>query len=151
MNRRHWEDAVNNVLECGECDDAVMLLVDIDRFKQVNDLHGHTVGDEVIRKVGAIVRENLRKGDVAGRYGGDEFCLVLCGMEVDVAATVAERIRVQLAGSLTAIAPDVRCTLSVGVAPRPTTRGSIREWVKVADAALYRAKQAGRDRLAMAM
>ncbi|MGH8126278.1 MAG: MASE2 domain-containing protein, partial [Rhodanobacteraceae bacterium] len=69
LNRRHWEDAVNAALTRHCCDDAVMLLIDINHFKHVNDQHGHTAGDEVIRKVGAIIRGSLCDGDLAGRYG----------------------------------------------------------------------------------
>ena len=150
LNRSHWESAVNAALIRHCCDDAVMLLIDIDQFKRVNDQHGHTAGDEVVRKVGAIIRRNLREGDLAGRYGGDEFGVVLCGVDMHAAATVAERMRSSAACSLFERANGLRCTLSIGLAPaRPGMRDA-REWVKDADAALYRAKLGGRNRFVVA-
>ncbi|MGH8182854.1 MAG: diguanylate cyclase, partial [Rhodanobacteraceae bacterium] len=108
LNRSHWEGAVNAALSRHCCDNAVMLLIDIDQFKRVNDQHGHTAGDEVVRKVGAIIRASLRDGDLAGRYGGDEFGVVLCGVDMHAAATVAERIRSGIACSLFERAPGLR-------------------------------------------
>ena len=146
LNRHHWENAVNAALVRHCCDDAVMLLIDIDQFKRVNDQYGHTAGDEVVRKVGAVIRGSLREGDLAGRYGGDEFGVVLCGVDMHAAATVAERIRSGVACSLFEHANGLRCTLSIGLAPgRPGMRHA-REWVKDADAAMYRAKLSGRNR-----
>lgn len=150
LNRRHWEDAVNAALARHCCDNAVLLLIDIDHFKHVNDQHGHTVGDEVIRKVGAIIRGSLCDGDLAGRYGGDEFGVMLCGADLPAAATVAERIRSGVACSLIERTPGLRCTLSIGLARNQPSTHAAHEWVKDADAALYRAKLAGRNRLAMA-
>lgn len=150
LNRSHWEGAVDAALVRHCCDDAVMLLIDIDQFKRVNDQHGHTAGDEVVRKVGAIIRSSLREGDLAGRYGGDEFGVVLCGVDMHAAATVAERIRSGAACSLFEHLNGLRCTLSIGLAPcRPGIRDA-REWVKDADAALYRAKLGGRNRFVVA-
>ena len=151
LNRKHWEDAVTAVMQRHCCEGAVMLLIDIDQFKRTNDQHGHTAGDEVIRQVGAIIRGSLREGDLAGRYGGDEFAVVLCGIDMQAAATVAERIRSGVACSLFERAPGLRCTLSIGLARSPdAASSSTREWVRDADAALYRAKLAGRNRLVVA-
>ncbi|MES2405436.1 MAG: diguanylate cyclase [Pseudomonadota bacterium] len=150
LNRKHWEDAVTAVMLRHCCEDAVMLLIDIDHFKHINDQHGHTAGDEVIRQVGKIIRGSLRDGDLAGRYGGDEFAVVLCGIDMHAAATVAERIRSGVACSLLERAPGLRSTLSIGLARSPASTNSTREWVKDADAALYRAKLAGRNRLVVA-
>lgn len=149
LNRSHWEAAVNAALVRHCCDDAVMLMIDIDQFKRVNDQHGHTAGDEVVRRIGEIIRASLREGDLAGRYGGDEFGVVLCGAGVHAAATVAERIRSSAACTLFERAPGLRCTLSIGLSPLPATRDT-REWVKAADGALYRAKLAGRNRFVVA-
>jgi diguanylate cyclase len=150
LNRKHWEDAVTAAMLRHCCDDAVMLLIDIDHFKHINDQHGHTAGDEVIRQVGKIIRGSLRDGDLAGRYGGDEFVVVLCGIDMHAAATVAERIRSGVACSLLERAPGLRSTLSIGLARSPARTTSTREWVKDADAALYRAKLAGRNRFVVA-
>ena len=150
LNRNHWEEAVNAALQRHCCDDAVLLLIDIDQFKRVNDQHGHTAGDEVIRKVGEVIRGSLREGDLAGRYGGDEFGVVLCGVDTHAAATVAERIRSGVACMLFERSPGLRCTLSIGLAPGHPRLLDTREWVKDADIALYRAKLAGRNRFVVA-
>jgi diguanylate cyclase len=150
LNRRQWEDAVDSALARNCCDDAVMLLIDIDSFKHINDQYGHTMGDEVVRRVGAVIRCSLRDGDLAGRYGGDEFAVVLCGLDLHAAATVAERIRSGVACSLFERAPGLRCTLSIGLARSPAGARAVRDWVKDADAALYRAKLTGRNRFVVA-
>ncbi|MGH8118780.1 MAG: diguanylate cyclase [Rhodanobacteraceae bacterium] len=150
LNRSHWEDAVNAALTRHCCGDAVMLLIDIDHFKHVNDQYGHTIGDEVVRKVGAVIRGSLREGDLAGRYGGDEFAVVLCGLGLHAATAVAERIRAGVACSLVERAPGLRCTLSIGLARNAAAIRSAREWVKDADVAMYRAKLAGRNQFAIA-
>lgn len=150
LNRRHWEEAVNDALSRHCCESAVMLLIDIDRFKRINDQFGHTIGDEVIRQVGEIIRAGLRQGDLAGRYGGDEFGAVLCGTDVAVAETVADRIRSGVAELKIEQAPGLRCTLSIGLARGPAGLGTARAWIEQADAALYRAKLAGRNRFVVA-
>ncbi len=150
LNRRHWEEAVNDALSLHCCDSAVMLLLDIDRFKRINDQFGHTIGDEVIRQVGEIIRASLRQGDLAGRYGGDEFGAVLCGTDVTAAEVVADRIRSGVAELKIAQAPGLRCTLSIGLARGPAGLGTARAWIEQADAALYRAKLAGRNRFVVA-
>lgn len=149
-NRRHWDDVVGGALAADRCRSATMLLIDIDHFKRVNDRHGHTVGDEVIRRVGAAIRSCLREGDVAGRYGGDEFCVILRDADLAQGARVAERIRVGATHLVREGVPDVSCTLSIGIARAPAGAGVVRDWVRAADAALYRAKLDGRDRLAVA-
>lgn len=149
MNRNHWEAAVNALVAQHCCDSAMMLMMDIDSFKHVNDQYGHTAGDAVVRRVGEVVRGGLREGDLAGRYGGDEFAVVLCGIDAHTAAAVAERIRSSVACSLYERSPGLHCTLSIGLAPSPPHR-DVGEWIKAADAALYRAKLAGRNRLVVA-
>jgi diguanylate cyclase len=150
LNRTHWEDAVNAALARNTCGSAAMLLIDIDHFKDVNDEHGHTAGDEVIRQVGEIIRDSLREGDLAGRYGGDEFCAVLFGVDLPAAAKVAERIRSDVERVLCERIPGMRCTLSIGLAGSSRSTRTASEWVQNADAALYRAKLEGRNRLMLA-
>ena len=150
LNRRHWEEAMNASLSRHCCDDAVLLLIDIDCFKHINDQFGHTIGDEVIRQVGDIIRISLRQGDLAGRYGGDEFGAVLCGTDMAVAEVVADRIRSGVADLKIDHAPGLRCTLSIGLARSPAGMATARAWIEQADAALYRAKLAGRNRFVVA-
>ncbi|HEX6614648.1 MAG TPA: diguanylate cyclase [Rhodanobacteraceae bacterium] len=152
LNRAHWEDAVAGVLENRRLDDrpASLLMIDIDHFKQINDYYGHVVGDDVIGRVGAIIRRSMREGDIAGRYGGDEFGVVLNGVNAAVAAQVAERIRASVHAATFEQAEDLRCTLSIGIAQADESVRSAREWIRNADSALYDAKSLGRNRLASA-
>lgn len=150
FNRRHWEDVVNALLTARHRPEAVMLLIDIDHFKRVNDQHGHTVGDDVVRMVGTMIRESLREGDLAGRYGGDEFCVVLRDADAGAAERVAERIRSRVACALVKGVSGLHCTLSIGVAQGRAEFRNVAEWVKETDAALYRAKLSGRNRFVVA-
>lgn len=152
LNRAHWEEAVAGVLDnlrsTGRS--ASLLMMDIDHFKQINDYYGHVIGDEVIGRVGAIIRRSMREGDIAGRYGGDEFGVVLNGVTAAVAAQVAERIRASVHAATFEQAEDLRCTLSIGIAQADESVRNAREWIRNADSALYDAKSHGRNRLASA-
>lgn len=149
LNRRHWDEAVAQCFDgCNR--QAALLLIDIDHFKQVNDRYGHTVGDEVIRRMGAIIRGSLREGDVAGRYGGDEFGVLLAGATLEMADRVAERIRTGVASATFDSAPGLACTVSIGVAAGGSLARAPRDWIAQADKALYRAKMTGRNRAACA-
>lgn len=145
LNRRYWEEAVNAAMVRRRTGTAAMLLIDIDHFKHVNDQHGHAAGDELIRRLGAIIRDNLREDDLAGRYGGDEFGVMLDGADAAATARVAERIRSSVACSLLEQLPGLHCTVSIGVAQGHAGARNAAEWVERADAALYRAKLAGRN------
>lgn len=151
LNRAHWEEAVEGTLEnlrTSGCS-ASLLMMDIDHFKQINDYYGHTIGDEVIGRVGAIIRRSMREGDIAGRYGGDEFGVVLNGVNAATAAQIAERIRASVHAATFEQAEDLRCTLSIGIAEAAADMRNAREWIRQADAALYDAKTRGRNRLAL--
>jgi diguanylate cyclase (GGDEF)-like protein len=124
-----------------------VLILDIDHFKQINDRHGHLVGDEVIRRVSAILRDCARRADVVGRCGGEEFGLVLPETGAEAAALMAERIRARIESEVLCESPAVRATVSIGIAPLPALdiQDHIR-WVVSADRALYEAKRLGRNR-----
>ncbi|MBU6247986.1 MAG: diguanylate cyclase [Xanthomonadaceae bacterium] len=145
--RRHWEQGVATMLSTLQPDaQASLLLIDLDDFKVVNDSHGHPVGDDVLRAIGVIVRERLGDGRLAGRLGGDEIALAL-PVEASRAATVAEAIRADIEGLRFPQAPGLRCTVSIGIAPRPVGAPAPRLWIEAADRALYGAKDAGRNRI----
>ena len=129
---------------------AVLVVLDIDRFKQVNDRYGHGAGDEVLREVAHTLRDAIRSTDTAARYAGDEFLLVLPATTLEGATELTKRIRAKLASMAFVHAPDVRCTLSLGAAEAHVEMADVEDWVQQADAALYRAKEAGRDRLVTA-
>jgi diguanylate cyclase len=126
---------------------AVLAVIDIDHFKEVNDRYGHPAGDEVLRGVASVLRECTRATDTAARLSGDEFLLVLPETDLLGAAELASRIRVRLASIRIESAPELRCTVSIGAAEVQRQMVDVEDWIQKADAALYRAKNAGRDRL----
>lgn len=129
---------------------ASLLLLDIDRFKTINDRYGHGVGDIVLKRIAAVLRRNVRGADLPARYGGDEFAVLLVDADRARAVEVAERIRAEAERQAFDVDPALRCTLSIGVAQADDRYDSLDAWVRAADAALYRAKDAGRNQVAAA-
>ncbi len=127
------------------------VLLDIDHFKRVNDDYGHMVGDEVLRQVGRILQSGLRRYDMAARFGGEEFAMLLPGTRLEAACAAAERVRRRFAANEVEIAEGeiLRVTASFGVAERGDGE-PVEELIRRADDALYRAKDAGRDRVVAA-
>jgi diguanylate cyclase (GGDEF)-like protein len=123
--------------------------LDLDHFKALNDRHGHQAGDEALAAVGAALRGALRESDFVGRWGGEEFLVLLPDTELDGAATVAGKLRELIAG-LTIPAVPGGVTASLGVASIPADAATGDELVRAADRALYGAKAAGRDRVGTA-
>jgi diguanylate cyclase (GGDEF)-like protein len=125
-----------------------LLLVDVDHFKQVNDSHGHLIGDEVLRALAAELRQQVRESDVVGRFGGEEFTVLLPRTDRDGACRIAERLRTS-AGLLSVAAEDVMIsvTVSIGVAVLGQHGSDLFELLTAADLALYRAKDAGRNQV----
>ncbi|GII91652.1 GGDEF domain-containing protein [Sinosporangium siamense] len=125
-----------------------LLIVDIDHFKRVNDTHGHLVGDQVLVGVAATLRSQLRDYDVVGRFGGEEFVVLLPRADVAEARRVAERLRTRV-GRMAVSADEamVTVTISVGVAIMSIHGDDLIELLAAADLALYRAKELGRDRV----
>ncbi|MBX3468154.1 MAG: diguanylate cyclase [Planctomycetes bacterium] len=122
-----------------------VLLLDIDHFKRINDTLGHDTGDEVLRRVAGRIRRTIRRDDYAGRWGGEEFIVVLPGEGVQGAVTVAGKIADAIKSRPISEA-EVTVTVSIGVAVFPDHGATSGELVKHADQALYAAKSAGRDR-----
>jgi diguanylate cyclase len=125
---------------------AVLVVLDVDHYKDINDRYGHPIGDEVLRAVAETMRGCCRAVDVVARYGGDEFLLVFPETEMRGAEVVAKRIRRRLEALKFKSAPDLGCTVSLGAAEVSDETTSVDAWIRNADAALYRAKAAGRDR-----
>ena len=124
------------------------IMVDIDHFKKVNDNFGHATGDEVIKMLADILRSSTRGDDLVGRYGGEEFCLVLPGMTDKVAMKVAERIRLRVkTESERQFNSGPRITASLGVATILDGPESPEDLNNKADEALYLAKESGRNRV----
>lgn len=130
---------------------AAVLMFDLDLFKDINDRHGHAMGDEVLRHFSDVLLQELRKTDSAGRIGGEEFLVVLSGADMDDAFGFAERMRARLAAApLCVDSLLIPVTVSIGIAPMTANDATIRTSMSRADAALYQAKQAGRDRVSIA-
>ncbi|MEO6104351.1 MAG: diguanylate cyclase [Pseudoxanthomonas sp.] len=151
MNRQQWQYAanveLNRFLRTGQ--PAVLMMIDIDYFKQINDGYGHTVGDTVIEEFALLMKACLRDLDTGGRYGGDEFGIVMPNTRWPEAIVAAERLRRQVAAySFTGV--DKRCTISIGVAEINPSTHNVTDWVVNADEALYSAKRSGRDRIEVA-
>lgn len=127
---------------------ASVLVLDIDHFKKVNDQYGHDGGDKVLTAVAQILQRSLRTGDIAARFGGEEFLIVLPRATKEVAATIAERVRLAIAENKFDVGIDspINITISIGVA-QFQPGNSMTDWFKHADEALYSAKQQGRNRV----
>jgi len=126
-------------------------MLDIDRFKRVNDVYGHTAGDQVLMALSRTLRLRLRESDLIGRYGGEEFAVVLSDSDADTAHQLLDNLRASFATlSFFADGKEFRCTFSAGVAAFPACADDARHLVEVADRALYRAKHDGRNRIAIA-
>ena len=150
-NRRYFDEFCGLLARRRRADDAVgVLMIDIDRFKDLNDRYGHAVGDHVLRSVGGAIVAAVRDDDVPARYGGEEFVVLLRNPSREVAVDVGERVR----GAVGALdlgehgVPGV--SVSVGVAVASVPDQPIEALVAEADRALYRAKRAGRDRVVAA-
>lgn len=132
----------------GRCATVSVLIIDLDHFKAINDAHGHTAGDDVLRLFVAVAEDELRAADTLARQGGDEFVVVLPQTGLEAAVTVAERIR-QAFAKASAGLPDlrVRPTLSIGVAEGDAGTDSLDVMLRRADEALYRSKRLGRNRV----
>jgi diguanylate cyclase (GGDEF)-like protein len=130
---------------------VAVLLADIDYFKRVNDTHGHLTGDAVLRTLATEMRQQVRESDLVGRFGGEEFVILLSGTTATEACIVAERIR-RGAGVVRVLTKEtiVGVTISIGVAILGSHGSDLGELLEAADKALYRAKREGRDRVCLA-
>jgi len=154
LNRRAFHAAFDSTLR-----DAVRagsaltcLMVDIDHFKNINDSHGHGIGDRVIQEVARKLQESVRGTDLLCRWGGEEFCVVTSGLDVSASAEFAERVRMRIERECGAAVREVsglRVTVSVGVEMLSQQADSTAALIEHADQALYRAKRSGRNCVAM--
>jgi len=153
-NRRYLDETLKRELARAERKGAplAVVLIDVDHFKRWNDTHGHEAGDQVLRLVGGALQQGVRGSDIACRYGGEEFALVLPEAELETAQARAEALREAIAGIAVNYGGRLldRVTASFGVALMPHHGVTPEEVLQAADAALYRAKQAGRNRVVVA-
>jgi len=151
-NRRYFNEITKNILEIerrNECELSLMIL-DIDKFKNINDTYGHHVGDEVIIFVADILRKDQRESDVVCRYGGEEFVVLLPDTSLKNAVLVAEKIRKRIEEDVVSIGSEesFQTTVSIGVSQVDILNESnIEATLKRADKALYEAKNLGRNRV----
>ncbi|MCX7562097.1 diguanylate cyclase [Xanthomonadaceae bacterium XH05] len=151
-NRNHVLDTLEDMAATAfsKRQSLAVLMLDVDHFKKINDVHGHGVGDRVLRRVATVVREMVPPQATLGRYGGEEFLLVMPGHELEAARRLAERIRRAVQDSSAPEEPPV--TLSIGVAARTAGKDiDPDELIEDADRALYRAKDLGRNRVEAAL
>jgi len=143
----HLDEAYAGLLRAGDRQVSVMML-DLDDFKTVNDTLGHDAGDAMLRLFSAILREELRKIDIAGRVGGDEFAVLMPSADLEAAMVFAERIRSKVAGTVITVGQrQVAMSVSIGMAAMHPTDSVAGDVLKQADEALYRAKKEGRNRV----
>lgn len=147
-NRRQFETALTSELAIARADGTALgfILVDLDRFKALNDTHGHLTGDEVLRRVSDVLVGVTEPGDTVARYGGEEFALVLPGRDPMATAALAERARLAIAS----IAGLVPVTASLGACSYPADASDGPALMRAADEAMYESKRAGRNRVTSA-
>ena len=151
-NRRYMETHLGTLVEqaASRGKPIAVLVLDIDYFKSVNDTYGHDAGDDVLREFAIRLRKSIRNIDLACRYGGEEFVIVMPETDMGVATMVAERLRRRIAAEPFAIQQDMRLldvTISIGIAARQEAGDTAATILKRADQALYRAKRDGRNRV----
>jgi two-component system, cell cycle response regulator len=149
-NRRRFDERLDAAVAAHAAGGlgVAILVIDVDRFKRVNDGYGHPVGDEVLVALAGRIRGSLRPADILARVGGEEFGALLAGVDGEALAEVAERCRHRVAREPVRVQGfDIPVTISVGGASLPDHARSVDELVRVADRGLYEAKQAGRNRV----
>ena len=150
FNRRGLSEALQLYFNSRKADPAYLLMVDIDHFKNINDRHGHQVGDAVLSQVAEVLRVTVRRGDLVGRIGGEEFAVICLSSDAQGVMHLAERLRAAVERqAITAKGADrpLHCTITIGVSPSFAQPDAFDAAAGEADAALYRGKAAGRNRV----
>ncbi|WP_050917831.1 GGDEF domain-containing protein [Vibrio campbellii] len=148
FNRAYWEQSLKEEFAQLKVIEGVSSLVifDIDHFKKVNDTYGHHTGDEVIRRTSSLLRKTARSSDICGRFGGEEFTVLLPHTNQEQANYFAERLRKRIEQEIVKVEEFlINYTISIGVCEYKSYFESHTQWLKSADAALYRAKESGRN------
>lgn len=152
-NKRYFLEALDR--EMGRCfrytRPLTLVMIDIDHFKKINDTHGHLAGDTVLKQVAGLLVANVRKEDIFARYGGEEFGLILPEVTLDGAHVLSEKLRALIAeGHFAFEGQQIPVTISIGIAALPTESIGLDGFIGKADAALYDAKNTGRNRVCLA-
>ncbi|MCW8908201.1 MAG: diguanylate cyclase [Sedimenticola sp.] len=149
LNRRAWEECLHNEYKrfARSRQNATLVMFDIDHFKKVNDTYGHQAGDEVIRQVARQLQESKREVDIGGRYGGEEFCVILLDTDSQGGELFAERLRKAVAAlTFDWEGQKFQCTISLGISQLTPEQPAPGTWLEQADKALYQSKEGGRNR-----
>ncbi len=152
FNRRYYLERFKEELERSIKFNYVFscLMVDIDYFKSFNDRYGHIVGDAILRELSKTIQENIRQIDLLGRYGGEEFSIILSETDKDAASFAAERIRKAIEERrIKVYDEELKITVSIGVSNYPSDAKDMKTLIDKADSALYLAKQAGRNKVCL--
>lgn len=153
LNRRALEDRLAaEVAASAYRRPVALMMIDLDDFGSINNVHGHQAGDEALRIVSSVIRTHLRQNDAGGRYGGDEFVVILPGLDSIAALDVAERVRAALVEATARAADEGRLPrvhTSIGVASYPDDAASMQALIKAADDALYSSKRLGKNRVSL--
>jgi diguanylate cyclase len=152
MNHGAWKERMQSeFISCQtQAQQHSVALIDIDHFKKINDTYGHIVGDNVLKQLSNALRASLRETDLAGRYGGDEFCVILPGTSLAQATDVLERLRRSVYEHSHTSFPELKLSLSIGIAAYGPHLNDAGQWLHEADMALYDAKSTGRNRVTSA-
>ena len=147
-NRGYWEECL--ALEFARYkrtgQKTTLMIFDIDHFKKINDTYGHQAGDEVIRQTSRTLRRTIRKTDIAGRYGGEEFCVILVDTDAENTLILAERLRKRIeALVVTHEKQTIQFTISLGLAQLDKFVTGYKEWLERSDLSLYYSKEHGRN------
>jgi diguanylate cyclase (GGDEF)-like protein len=148
-NRGFWEECLAREFSRFQRYQTIssVVMFDIDHFKKVNDTYGHQAGDEAIRQVSRVLRENLRKTDIAGRYGGEEFGVILGNTDAEAAVIFCERVRKQVQDVVVHHeGKQITFTVSLGISQATSATEDYKTWLEQADQALYAAKEGGRNK-----
>ena len=149
FNRGYWEKCLVHEFKLWQRykRPVSLLMFDIDHFKKINDTYGHQPGDEVIKATAKVLLDAKRETDIAGRYGGEEFAVILMNAAADQAAIFAERLRQSIEQmAVPTSAGDICFTISLGIAELMPHTTDYKTWIKQADSALYASKEGGRNR-----
>jgi diguanylate cyclase (GGDEF)-like protein len=148
-NRGHFDEALVLALAQGKRSGTPtsLLMLDLDHFKQINDRHGHLMGDRVLRRVAAALGGALRASDQLCRYGGEEFAVILANSYEDSARLVAEKLRTEVEALTVTASPPIRLSCTIGLATHPQAGETARDLIASADRRLYQGKLTGRNRV----
>lgn len=150
FNRNHWQHCIEAEFKRYNRSQnaSSLVMLDIDHFKAVNDNYGHLVGDDVIRHLAKLIREQVRETDVTGRYGGEEFVILLADTHLDDGVVFAERLRKTVEESVVIYNDiEIKYTISIGIAEVSPSFRSVSHWLEHVDNALYKSKEGGRNRV----